>query len=74
MNGPVSDRHADDSSADSLIVHYQVQQKVLNEENAVVAQGSSEQSVQHAMTSSVRDACGSIGLPASAVFNYYWYS
>jgi hypothetical protein len=47
------------------IVHKEVQSKVLNEENAIVTEGSSEEGVEHRVTSSVSDCAASVGLAAS---------
>lgn len=45
VDGSVSDTHADYTSAGSLVVHYQVQGKVFDEEGAVIGEGSSKESM-----------------------------
>lgn len=61
VDGSISDWHDGDTSADS-VVHDQVQSEILDEESAVVGQGSAEEGMEHSMTGSVGDGTGSIGL------------
>lgn len=62
VDSSVSDGHADDSSAGSLLVHDQVENEVLDEEVAVVPERSPEKCVEHGVSGSVGGGGASVGL------------
>lgn len=62
MNGSIGDAHANNSTANTLVIHYEIKGEVFNEECAVVGKGSSEEGMQHSVSSSISDGTGSIGL------------
>ena len=67
MDSTVSDVVGHDTSAVLILVHNEVHGEVLNEENAVVSESSSEESVEHRVAGSVSDSAASVGLTAFSV-------
>ena len=47
-----------------VTLHDEIEGEVLNEEDAVVAEGPTEQRVQHAVAGSIGDSAASVGLTA----------
>lgn len=62
MDGSIGDAHAGDSSANSLVVHDEVEPEVLDEESAVIGERPAKEGMQHGMSSAVGHGAGSIGL------------
>ena len=62
MDGSIGDAHAGDSSANSLVVHDEVEPEVFDEESAVIGERPAKEGVQHGMSSAVGHGAGSIGL------------
>ena len=62
VDGAVSDADAGDTAADTIIVHDEVQAEVLDEEGAVVGEGTTEEGVQHGVTCSVGHCTSTICL------------
>lgn len=65
VDGTVSHVVAHDTAALTAL-HDKVESEVLDEEDAVVAESSTEQSMEHAMASSVSDGAASVGLTTLA--------
>ena len=61
VKGAISHVVGHDSSTLSVF-HDQIKSKILNEENAVISKSSSEQSMKHAMSSSISYSTASISL------------
>ena len=61
MDCSISHVISHDSTA-LLTVHEEVKGKVLDEEDAIVAEGPTEQGVQHAVSGSIGDSAASVGL------------
>merc|ERR1711998_800965 len=66
MNSSISHIVAHNTSA-LTIFHDQIESKVLNEENAIVTKGSSEQGMQHTVASSICDGTASVCLSTFAI-------
>ena len=62
MDGSISNAHAGDSSADSLVVHDEVEAEVFDEEGAVIGKRPAKEGVQHGVAGTISNCAGSIGL------------
>ena len=65
VNGTIGHVVSHDTAA-LITVHEEIHGEVLHEEDAVVAESSSEESVQHAVAGSVGDSTASVGLATLA--------
>jgi hypothetical protein len=61
VDSSVSNVVSHDATALSIL-HNEVQSEVLNEENAVIAESTAEQGVQHGVTSTISHSAASVGL------------
>lgn len=66
VDGSVAHIEANDSLA-NVSLHNQVQDKVLNEEGAIITKGSPEESVQHRVAGSVGHCTAAVGLASLSV-------
>lgn len=62
MNGSISNADAGNSSADTLVVHYEIKSEVFDEESAVIGQRTTEESVQHGVACSVSHCASTVCL------------
>ena len=68
MNSSVSNADTGNSSADTIVVHDEIKSEILDEESAVVGEGSTKEGMQHGVTCPVSDCAGSIGLLFTVLF------
>jgi hypothetical protein len=59
VNGAISDGHYHHTSTNSLIVHDQVQSKILYKKSTVVGKRPAKQCMEHSMTCSIGDGATS---------------